>query len=67
MVNRIHDDAEGYAGQIADNNRGFLLRAGYAPVRNWVFNATYFINDRNVDVGTKSSYDRLQLDMNLRF
>ena len=44
-----------------------LLRAGYAPVRNWVFNATYFINDRNVDVGTKSSYDRLQLDMNLRF
>jgi hypothetical protein len=62
-------------GQLIDSDfgagntdsQGFLLRAGYAPVRNWVFNAAYFINDRNVDVGTKSSYDRLQLDMNLRF
>ncbi len=68
-------EADALFGQLVDSdfgagntdNRGFLLRAGYAPVRNWVFNATYFINDRNVDVGTKSSYDRLQLDMNLRF
>ena len=46
---------------------GFLLRAGYAPLRNWVFNATYFINERNVDIGPRTGYDRLQLDMNLRF
>lgn len=68
-------EADALFGQLVDSdfgagntdNRGFLLRAGYAPVRNWVLNATYFINDRNVDVGTKSTYDRLQLDMNLRF
>lgn len=68
-------EADALFGQLVDSdfgagntdNRGFLLRAGYAPVRNWVFNATYFINERNIDVGTKSDYDRLQLDMNLRF
>jgi hypothetical protein len=54
-------------GGGATDSQGFLLRAGYAPVRNWVFNATYFINERNIDVGTRSDYDRLQLDMNLRF
>jgi hypothetical protein len=35
-------------------------------------NATYFINDRNVDVANaanqkKVGYDRLQLDFNVRF
>jgi uncharacterized protein (UPF0335 family) len=55
-----------FGGGTTDS-RGFVLRAGYAPVRNWIFNATYFINERNVDVGTRSDYDRLQVDMNLRF
>ncbi len=54
-------------GAGATDMRGYMLKAGYAPLRNWVFNATYFINERNIDVGTKSDYDRLQLDMNLRF
>lgn len=54
-------------GGGATDSEGFILRAGYAPLRNWIFNATYFINERNVDVGPKSDYDRLQLDMNLRF
>ena len=50
-----------------------MVRAGYAPVRNWALNATYFINKRNVDRGqrapaqTEVDYDRLQLDFNVKF
>ncbi len=54
-------------GGGATDSQGFILRAGYAPIRNWIFNATYFINERNVDVGTKADYNRLQVDMNMRF
>jgi len=51
---------------------GFVLRAAYAPVRNWVLNATYFMNNRNADVPnsvgqTGVDYDRLQLDFSVRF
>jgi hypothetical protein len=58
---------------------GWILRAGYAPVRNWALNATYFFdNKRNRDVPTSASaatlggqrdidYDRLQLDFNVKF
>ena len=47
------------------DNEGWLLRFGYAPVRNWALNATYFLNKRNVDVAqnafntTEVDYDRL--------
>ena len=41
-----------FAGGVSDTE-GFVLRAGYAPVRNWVLNATYFLNKRNVDRGER--------------
>ncbi len=46
---------------------GWTLRGAYAPVRNWTLNATYFINKRNIDVGSESDYDRAQLDFNVKF
>jgi hypothetical protein len=61
-----------FAAGLSDNE-GFVFRFGYAPVRNWALNATYFLNKRNVDVaqnafsGTEVDYDRLQLDFNVRF
>jgi len=60
-----------FAGGFSDND-GFVVRAGYAPVRNWVLNATYFVNQRNVEransVGqTEVDYNRLQLDFNVKF
>lgn len=54
------------------DNEGFVLRAAYAPVRNWLLNATYFMNERNTDVANSAGqrgveYDRLQLDMSVKF
>ncbi len=56
--------------------RGGVIKAAYAPARNWVINATYMINDTNVDVPTtvagvgsvnSRGYNRLQLDLNFRY
>ena len=60
-----------FAGGFSDNE-GFVIRVGYAPVRNWVLNGTYFLNKRNVDVAnslgqTEVDYNRLQLDFNVKF
>jgi hypothetical protein len=60
-----------FAGGVSDTE-GWVLRAGYTPVRNWTLNATYFLNKRNVDVPTSSGqldidYDRLQVDFNVKF
>lgn len=60
-----------FAGGVSDSE-GWVLRAGYTPVRNWTLNATYYLNQRNMDVangaGVKDvDYDRLQLDFNVRF
>jgi hypothetical protein len=59
------------------DTEGWVLKAGYAPVKNIVLNATYFINTLNKDVapisgptyeiGRDLSYDRLQLDVNYKF
>lgn len=46
---------------------GWFFRGGYAPLENWTLNATYFLNERNVDVGTTGDHRRLQLDVNLKF
>ena len=53
-----------FAGGVSDSE-GWVLRAAYAPVRNWTLNATYFLNKRNVDVVNGANkldvdYDRLQ-------
>ena len=60
-----------FAGGFSDN-AGWVLRAGYAPVRNWIINATYFLNERNVDVANSAAqrdvdYERLQVDFNVKF
>lgn len=54
------------------DSEGFVLRAGYAPVKNWVLNATYFMTERNVDVPNAVGqvgvdFDRLLLDFNVKF
>ena len=49
-----------FAGGVSDNE-GFVVRVGYAPVRNWVLNATYFLNKRNVDVPNALRPDRGRL------
>jgi uncharacterized protein (UPF0335 family) len=61
-----------FAAGLSDNE-GWVLRFGYAPVRNWALNATYILSKRNVDVAqnafntTEVDYDRLQLDFNVKF
>jgi cell division protein FtsB len=60
-----------FANGLTDSD-GLVLRAGYAPERNWTLNATYFLNDRNMDVpnaigDTDVDFDRFQLDVNLKF
>lgn len=60
-----------FGGGFTDTE-GFVFRAGYAPQKNWVINATYFLNMLNVDIAnaagaTEVDYDRLQLDFNLKF
>jgi hypothetical protein len=60
-----------FAAGVSDNE-GFAFRFGYAPVRNWVLNATYFLTKRNVErangaAQTEVDYDRLQLDFNVKF
>ena len=70
-----------FGGGVTDTE-GWVIRAGYAPIRNWTINATYFLNKRNVDVPLtltatapptgpfvqrETDYDRLQVDFNVRF
>ena len=60
-----------FGGGVTDT-KGWVIRGGFAPVRNWVLNATYFLNERNVDVANSTGargvdYDRLQVDFNVRF
>lgn len=59
-------------GGGSTDTEGWTFRLGYAPVRNWTLNGTYFLNKRNVDapnaVGQRDvDYDRLQLDFNAKF
>jgi hypothetical protein len=51
-------------GQLIDSDFG----GGVTDSAGWIVSgATYFLNQRNVDTGTKSDFDRLQLDLNVRF
>jgi len=60
-------------GDGTTDTQGWVFRAGYAPVRNLTLNATYFFNERFIDVpvnavyGSNTDYDRLQLDFNMKF
>jgi outer membrane murein-binding lipoprotein Lpp len=82
-----HHEKDALFGQFVDSDfgagstdaEGSVLKAGYAPARNWVINGTYFINTTNNDraatitgvpgVTTKfdRDYKRLQLDLNFKF
>jgi cell division protein FtsB len=60
-----------FAGGVSDTE-GWVFKLGYAPLRNWVVNATYFLNKRNMDVPTASgqsdiNFDRLEVDVNVKF
>lgn len=54
-------------GDGRTDSDGWVLKAGYAPVRNFTINGTYFMNTLNKDVGDQLDYDRLQLDLNYKF
>lgn len=73
-------EKDAFFGQFVDSDfaagftdgEGWTLRAAYAPVRNWVLNATYILSERNMDVANAAGvkgvgYDRLQLDFNVKF
>lgn len=59
-------------GAGVTDTEGWVLRAGYAPVRNSLINATYFLNKRNADAPNSAGqrdvdYERLQLDFSVKF
>jgi hypothetical protein len=64
-------------GDGRSDSEGWVLKGGYAPVRNVTLNATYFINTLNKDVapvrgpgysiGDELDYNRLQVDFNYKF
>ncbi len=58
---------DGDFGSGITDSEGWVLKAGYAPVRNITFNAVYFMNTLGQDFGTELDYDRLQFDLNYRF
>jgi hypothetical protein len=54
-------------GDGATDAEGWVIKGGYAWVKNVSFNGTYFINTRQKDVGEELDYNRLQLDINYKF
>jgi TolA-binding protein len=54
-------------GDGKTDSEGWVLRGGYAPVRNIGLNLQYFLNTLNKDVGTELDYGRLQVDLNWKF
>ena len=75
-----HHEKDALFGQLVDSDfgagntdvEGWVLRGGYAPQKNMIFNLTYFLNKRNVDVPngvgqTDVDYKRLQVDFNAKF
>lgn len=55
-----------FAGGVSDAN-GWVFRGGYAPMKNWAINATYFLTRHNIDVGTPLDFKRLLVDFNVKF
>jgi hypothetical protein len=57
------------------DSEGGVVKAAYAPAKNWTVNGTYFLNKTNIDkaatIGSASvfnrDYKRLQLDLNFKF
>lgn len=55
-----------FGGGLADAE-GWVLRSGYAPLKNFVLGATYFKNVGNRNVGSEYDFDRLMIDFNTKF
>jgi len=49
------------------DGKGSVIKFGYAPVKNWTVNATYFMNKRNFNSLVELDYKRLQLDFNVKY
>ena len=47
--------------------KGYVLQGSWAPVKNMMMKATYFLNDRDYDTAAEVDYKRLQLDLNYKF
>ena len=54
-------------GDGKTDSEGLVLKAGYAPVKNFTVNATYFMNTLSKDAELDLDYDRLQVDLNYKF
>ncbi|MBP7610783.1 MAG: putative porin [Steroidobacteraceae bacterium] len=54
-------------GDGKTDSEGLVFKAGYAPVKNFTMNATYFMNTLNKDAELDLDYDRLQVDLNYKF
>ncbi len=80
FVARVNDTVRSefaLATTEGNDSRGSVLRVAFAPARNWVVSATYYLNDTNVDVPAtvpnvvdpvrRRDYRRLQLDLNFRY
>ncbi|MEY4760258.1 MAG: hypothetical protein RLZZ200_114 [Pseudomonadota bacterium] len=78
-----HIEKDSLYGQYIDSDfgggnsdaEGSVIKAAYAPAKNWTLNATYFLNQTNIDktftvetfTGLNRDYKRLQLDLNFKF
>ncbi len=68
-------DKDAQFGQVVDSEfakgltdgAGWMLKAGYAPVRNITLATQIYLNTLSKDVGTELDFSRLQLDVNYRF
>lgn len=47
--------------------RGIQLQGAWAPAKNVLVKAAYFVNERSYDTPSEADYERLQLDLNYRF
>jgi hypothetical protein len=73
----IYQDLEADAalGLVADSDfagggtdgRGHIFKGGYGLAKNVKASFTYFKNERSGDLGSEKDYDRLQLDLALKY
>jgi len=55
-----------YGGGGTDS-KGSIFKGTYAIADNWLFAATYFLNKIDLASGHSRDYERLQLDLNVKF
>ena len=49
------------------DSTGHIFRGGWAINKKWKISFTYFLNEKNVDLGVKEDYDRIQIDSAFKF